>query len=199
MSARILLSIASLALTILPASAQNTQQQSFVSGGHVKIKLEAGDYKIQPSADNQLRVTWSGDSVEHPRVKVRIEAAGSSAEIRVENTPNNNSHFHATIEVPANTDLYVRLSAGDLTVSGITGSKDLESHAGDMIVDVGKPTDYSHVDASVTAGDLNADAFKVAKGGLFRSFKWNGPGSYSLHAHLLAGDLTLRASSATNN
>lgn len=194
---RTLLSVAALALICLPASAQNTQQQSFVSGGHVKIHLEAGDYKIQPSADNNLRVTWGGDSVEHPRVKVTIDAAGRSAEIRVENTPHNN--FHATIEIPAKTDLYVRLSAGDLTVAGITGSKDLESHAGDMIVDVGKPTDYSRVDASVTAGDLNADAFKVAKGGLFRSFHWNGPGSYSLHAHLLAGDLTLQAKEASTN
>jgi hypothetical protein len=199
-TSRAFLCFAALFLTSLAATAQNTQQQSFVSGGHVKIRLEAGDYKIQPSADNQLRVTWSGDSVEHPRVKVTINATGSSAEIRVANTPSNNSHFHATIEVPAKTDLYVRLSAGDLTLSGITGSKDIESRAGDMIVDVGKSTDYSHVDASVTAGDLNADAFKVAKGGLFRSFKWNGPGTYSLHAHLMAGDLTLSAHAAgTNN
>lgn len=194
---RTLLSVGTLALFCLPASAQNTQQQSFVSGGHVKIRLEAGDYKIQPSSDNNLRVTWFGDNVEHAQVKVTIDAAGSSAEIRVQNTPHNN--FHATIEVPAKTDLYVRLSAGDLTVSGITGSKDLESHAGDMIVDVGKPTDYSRVDASVTAGDLNADAFKVVKGGLFRSFTWHGPGAYSLHAHLLAGDLTLQAKASTNN
>ena len=198
-SPRSFLCLSVLSLSFLTASAQNTPQQSFVSGGHVKIKLEAGDYKIQPSADNNLRVTWSGDSVEHPKVKVRIQASGNSAEIRVENTPSNNSHFHATIEVPAKTDLYVRLSAGDLTMAGITGSKDIESHAGDMIIDVGNPNDYAHADASVMAGDLSADAFKIAKGGLFRSFKWNGPGAYTLHAHLLAGDLILEAEQATNN
>lgn len=196
---RTLLSVVALGISSLPAAAQNTQQQSFVSGGRVNIHLEAGDYKIQPSADNQLRVTWYGDSVEHPRVKVTIDAAGSSAQIRVKNTPNNNSNFHATIEVPAQTDLYVRLSAGDLTLTGITGSKDLASHAGDMIIDVGEPNDYSRVDASVTAGDLNASAFKVAKDGLFRSFQWNGPGDHTLHAHLLAGDLTLESNRASSN
>ena len=177
------------------ASAQNTQQQTFVSGGRVKIKLEAGDYKIQPSADNSLRVTWSGDSVERSRVDVTIRTQDKSAEISVENTPHHN--FHATIEVPAMTDLYVRLSAGDLRLAGITGSKDVESRAGDVDIDVGDPSDYSRVDASVVAGDLSASAFKVSKGGLFRSFKWNGSGIYSLHAHLLAGDLTLRAGRAS--
>jgi hypothetical protein len=44
----------------------------------------------------------------------------------------------------------------------------------------------------VTAGDLNAPAFKAATGGLFRSIKWTGPGKYRLHIHLMAGDVNLR-------
>lgn len=177
--------------TCIAALGQNTQQQSFVSGGRVKIKLEGGDYKIQPSSDNNLRVTWSGASVERARVKVNIRTQDKSAEISIADTPHHD--FHATIEIPAKTDVFLRLSAGDLTILGIIGSKDVESHAGDMVIDVGEPADYSHVDASVVAGDLNAPAFKVSKGGVFRSFKWSGPGTYSLHAHLLAGDLTLKS------
>jgi hypothetical protein len=179
-----------LSLTCSSALAQNTQQQSFVSGGRVKIKLESGEYKILPSTDNQLRVTWYGDSVERSHVRVAIRTDDKAAEIVVKDTPQHD--FHATIEIPPKTDLYLRLTAGDLSIAGITGSKDVESRAGDVRIDVGNPEDYSRVDASVTAGDLNAQPFRVSKGGLFRSFKWHGPGSYSLHAHLLAGDLTLR-------
>jgi len=84
------------------------------------------------------------------------------------------------------------MPAGDLEVDGLTGDKDVEIHAGDMILGVGKADDYGHVDASVNAGDLDAQPFGVSKGGLFRSFDKHGGGKYRLHAHVGAGDLVLR-------
>ena len=89
------------------------------------------------------------------------------------------------------------LTAGDLTVDGIEGNKDIESHAGDLTIDVGRAEDYSHVDAALWAGDLEAPPFNVSKGGLFRSFDWKGGGAYTLHAHLKAGDLRLVAKGLT--
>ncbi len=91
-------------------------------------------------------------------------------------------------------DLRIRLTAGALTVNGIRGDKDIESNAGDVIVDVGKSSDWSQVDASVTAGDLSAPVFDANKGGLFRSLHWRGPGKYRLHVSLMAGSLNLRSS-----
>jgi hypothetical protein len=45
----------------------------------------------------------------------------------------------------------------------------------------------------VLAGDLTASAFGVSKDGLFRSFEKDNPsGKYRLHAHVGAGDLTLK-------
>ena len=61
-----------------------------------------------------------------------------------------------------------------------------------MTIEVGPREDYRSVQASVTAGDLSARPFDVTKGGLFRSFSWQGQGKYSLTARLTAGDLTLR-------
>ena len=61
-----------------------------------------------------------------------------------------------------------------------------------MTLGVGKADDYGHVDASVNAGDLDAEPFGVSKGGLFRSFDKHGSGKYRLHAHVGAGDLVLR-------
>ena len=95
------------------------------------------------------------------------------------------------IELPRRTNLIVRLTAGDLKISGIEGSKDVSARAGDVSIDVGPREQYRYVKASVTVGDLTADAFNVNQDGLFRSFEWTGKGQYELRAHLMAGDLKL--------
>jgi hypothetical protein len=161
-------------------------EKDFVSGGKIAMTLESGDYKILASSDNRIHVRWN----EASRTRVKLTTNGNSAVVRVENTPNNN--FHATIEVPALTDLRIRLTAGDMSVTGIKGDKDIEIHAGNLNLLVGNASDWGDVDASVTAGDINASPFQASKGGLFRSFHWRGPGKYRLHVHLTAGDVNLR-------
>jgi hypothetical protein len=167
-------------------TSSNPMEKDFVSGGKVAITLESGGYEIRASADSRIHVRWN----EASGARVKLTTNGKSADLRVENTPHNN--FHATIEVPALTDLRVRLAAGDLRVSGITGDKDIEANAGDVIVSVGSTNDWGDVDASVTAGDISATPFAANKGGLFRSLNWKGPGKYRLHVHLTAGDVNLR-------
>jgi len=161
-------------------------EKDFVSGGKIAMTLESGDYKILASSDNRIHVRWN----EASRTRVKLTTNGNSAVVRVENTPNNN--FHATIEVPALTDLRIRLTAGDMSVTGVKGDKDIEIHAGDLNLSVGNSSDWGDVDASVTAGDINASPFQASRGGLFRSFHWKGPGKYRLHVHLTAGDVNLR-------
>jgi hypothetical protein len=161
-------------------------EKDFVSGGKVRITLESGGYDIRASSDDRIHVRWN----EASGARVKLTTNGQSADLRVENTPHNN--FHATVEVPALTDLRIRLTAGDLTVTGIKGDKDIEAHAGDVNVSVGSSSDWGEVDASVTAGDISATPFQASKGGLFRSLKWKGPGKYRLHVHLMAGDVNLR-------
>ena len=181
------------ALSITPVSlvAQSSGspvEKDFVSGGRIEITLESGDYNIRASSDNRIHVRWNEASAKGVRVKLATNS--KSADLRVENTPHNN--FHAVIEVPALTDVRVRLTAGNLEMAGIKGDKDVEANAGNLNISVGISGDWGDVDASVTAGDVNAPAFKAAKGGLFRSFNWKGPGKYRLHVHLMAGDVNLR-------
>ncbi|HEY2168034.1 MAG TPA: DUF4097 family beta strand repeat-containing protein [Candidatus Angelobacter sp.] len=181
--------LAGLSLMPISLSAQtlgNPAEKDFVSGGRIEITLESGDYKILASSDNRIHVRWN----EASGARIKLTTNGKSADVRVENTPHNN--FHATIEVPALTDLRIRLTAGDMSVTGIKGDKDIEANAGDLNISVGSSSDWGDVDASVTAGDLHAPAFKAATGGLFRSIKWKGPGKYRLHVHLTAGDVNLR-------
>ncbi|HET9166142.1 MAG TPA: DUF4097 family beta strand repeat-containing protein [Candidatus Angelobacter sp.] len=129
-------------------------EKDFVSGGKVEMTLESGDYNIRASSDSRIHVRLN----EASGARVKLTTNGKSADLRVENTPHND--FHATIEVPAVADMRIRLTAGDLRVSGIKGDKDIEANAGDIIISVGSASDWGDVDASVTAGDLHAPAFK---------------------------------------
>jgi len=174
------------AASLVAQTSGSPAEKDFVSGGKVRITLESGGYEIRATSDNRIHVRWN----EASGARVKLTTNGKSAELRVENTPHNN--FHATIEVPALTDLRVRLTAGDLRVTGIKGDKDIEAHAGDVNVSVGDSSDWGEVDASVTAGDISAAPFRASTGGLFRSLKWKGPGKYRLHVHLMAGDVNLR-------
>ncbi len=181
-----LMSMSLVTQNLFAQSSGSPAEKDFVSGGKVEMTLESGDYDIRASSDNRIHVRWN----EANGARVKLTTNGKSADLRVENTPHND--FHATIEVPAVADMRIRLTAGDLRVSGIKGDKDIEANAGDIIVSVGSSSDWGDVDASVTAGDLHAPAFKAATGGLFRSIKWKGPGKYRLHVHLTAGDVNLR-------
>jgi hypothetical protein len=168
-------------------------QHKFASGGTIRLHLESGGYTISPIDSDNIVVTCRTHSESSlKQVKVAIKPSGSTADVVIADTPNGN--FNAVIEVPRQANLWVRLSAGDLVVEGVEGDKDLEVRAGHMQVDIPHPEEYGHCDASVLAGGLNASAFDVAKGGLFRSFEHQGPGKYRLHAHVTTGAIDLLGS-----
>lgn len=161
----------------------------FVPGGRVRIMLCPGGIQLVGTDDTQLRVSYSARQGEED-VRVRIQVNGDEAAIRVSGCPHNN--FELRIELPKMSDLYVRMFAGDMNVNGILGDKDVELHAGHLTMEIGSPNEIGHVDASVLTGDLEAEAFDVSKGGLFRSFDHHGPGKFRVHAHVGAGQIELR-------
>ena len=162
-------------------------QMAFNPGGHLTLSLAAGDYDIVPGSENRVLVTWTGD--EEGRAKAWIQGTASDARLVVEGTPH--QHFHARVEVPSRCDLRVHLTAGDLKVGPVEGSKDIFIRAGDLRVAVPKPDGYGSVHASVWAGDIHAAAFGGERSGLFRSFDWQGTGTYTLQVATWAGDITL--------
>jgi len=191
----------SIALTVLLVSQavvlaqagapEATVRQQFPSGGTVRLHLEAGGYEIIPNDSDSIVVTYKSRSPERLKaVKVTIKASRERADLYVTNTPNNN--FTATIEIPRQSNLWVRLTAGELNVGSLVGDKDLEIRAGRLQVEIPRPQEYGHRDASVTTGSIEARAFEVSTGGLFRSFHQQGPGKYRLHAHVMAGEIDLR-------
>jgi hypothetical protein len=170
-------------------TANNRLTRGFVSAGKVFMDLSAGAYEIEGTAGNEIRVRWQTRNPDDmDDVRAKLEVSGREATLRLDGPHNN---FRAAIEVPERTDLVLRLSAGDLEVRRIEGSKDIDVWAGDITIEVGEAARYRRVSASVRAGEIDANPFKVNKGGLFRSFEFDGKGAYDLRVKLMAGDLKL--------
>jgi hypothetical protein len=74
-------------------------------------------------------------------------------------------HFKVDIGVPTRADLYIRLTAGELSVDNVEGNKDVGLHAGEIDIDVVRPEDYHSVSASVWAGEVHASPFHLSEGG----------------------------------
>jgi len=166
-------------------------QVDYPSGSQLNLRLRSGDIRVVGGAENKVAVRVDAKNLEKAReVRVIFDRSEHSGELRVSGGPRDN--IQITVEVPKDTGLYVRMSAGELEIRDVTGDKDVQIHAGELIVHVGNPEDYSHVDASVLTGDIDASPFHEDHGGLFRSFHKSGNGKYRLHAHVGAGDLTLR-------
>ncbi len=166
-------------------------QVVFPTGGQLNMHLRSGDFRVIGREDDKITVRVEAKDPEKAKeIKVRFQRFDHSAELIISGGPKNDVQI--TVEIPRSTGLFVRMPAGQLELSDITGDKDVQLHAGELIVGVGNPADYSHVEASVTTGGLEAAPFGESHGGLFRSFHKEGNGKYKIHAHVGAGDLTLR-------
>jgi hypothetical protein len=163
----------------------------FHSGGKLRMYLRSGDFHIVGGSGDKITVRITGrNAYRASDMRVQLEGSNNSADLTVSGGPRND--LEVTIEVPKKTGLYVRMPAGNLELQHVTGDKDAELHAGELVIDVGDASDYSRVDASVYSGGLEANPFGESHGGLFRSFHKEGNGKYHLHAHVGAGDLTLQ-------
>jgi len=157
-------------------------------GQTLKLELSSGDYQIEPGVAGKLTViSKEPDSSQPQKPRFGIDTNPKEAAVRVD-APKD---YAAVIQVPRNSNLRIHLSGGRLRVDGINGDKDIESSAGDVSIDVGRPENYRRVDASVDLGHIDAPPFQVAQEGYEQSFSRIGRGSYRLHAHVGTGEIRL--------
>jgi hypothetical protein len=159
-------------------------------GREIAMNLRAGDITIDGTDAPFVRVSCVvRGAVNDSARNIKISFAADHLTIR--GGPDREVHFR--IEIPRSMNLRVRCSAGNLTVSGIAGDKDIELNAGNLTISVGDAGTYRHAQASVLAGNISAGPFGAEHDGLFRSFSKDNPaGRYRLRAELLAGNLTLK-------
>jgi hypothetical protein len=171
----------------------HAEQQEFPAGGRVLIHVRAGDLRIMKGTDPHHIVLRYSAERHHQDitglVQHRFEVYGDEAEIQLK-APANNVDFNVEIEVPGPADLKVRMLAGDLTVEGIEGNKDIELHFGDLAIKGVRQASYRVIDASTHAGDVSGLPGGT-HGWIGQSGKVLGNGQYRLHAHVGAGDVRL--------
>jgi len=184
------------------AASTETREETLTMDGHpfqtdltrisaVRLHLQDGDFRIVGGDSDEITIRTDGkNAAQAKRMKVRIRRTGDSLDLTFSRVPKN--EVQITIAIPRETSLYARMRAGDLSVDGITGDKDVELLAGDLSIQVPSAADYGAVDLSVKFGDVSGSQFGDPKGLMGNSVKQDGSGKYRLHAHVFAGDLTLK-------
>lgn len=157
----------------------------------VRLHLHDGDFRIIGSDSDDITIQTNGKNQPlAKKMKVHLERTADSLSITFSHVPKN--ECQVTIAIPKETNLFARMRAGDLSVDGVSGDKDLELTGGDMSIQVPDPDAYGTVDLKVRFGDVSGSQFGDPKGWMGSSLKRDGNGKYRLHAHVFAGDLTLR-------
>ena len=157
----------------------------------VRLHLQDGAFRIVGGEAGEITIRTEGKNAAQARkMKVQIRRTGDSLDLTLLHVPKN--EVQITIAIPRETSLYARMRAGELSVDGVAGDKDLEMLAGDLSIQVPDAAEYGAVDLSVKVGDLSGTQFGDPKGWLGNSVRQDGTGRYRLHAHVFAGDLTLK-------
>jgi hypothetical protein len=170
---------------------KNHFETEFVPGGRLQLEVRSGAVRISGTDRDLISIHYEGRNDEDiSDVVVHCRKTANNARLEVSGGPRND--FQVWIEIPRETQLKVRMPFGDLNIDQVHGGKDVELHAGQLSIAVGDPKDFAQIEASVYTGELNLSALGVDKGGLFRSYKKDGPGKYRLYAHVGSGELDLR-------
>lgn len=182
---------AGLQLTAVAQKAERPDriERPFAKGGRIVMDLSAGGYTIRGGAVDSIRVSWrTRDPREMASVKADLSVTGNSAVLRTDGPSDN---FRVDVDVPAVADLQIDLSAGEVNLRGVEGNKSVSMWAGEVTMEVGDANLYKSVDVTVRAGEIDAGPFGGTRGGLFRSYHWQGSGKYSIVAKLAAGEVRL--------
>jgi hypothetical protein len=133
-----------------------------------------------------------GDASEAQRIHIRFQGNPDNGSLTIAGDLLKGNNVRVRIEVPRKTSLRVEMSAGEVKVEEISGDKDIDLYAGRIAISSARPWDYRSVDVSVSIGAVNAPVYGEQKGGFFRGLtKETADGEYSLHAHVITGEIDL--------
>ena len=189
-----LLMVVLAALPVLGIAAEATQPVTlaFKTGGSIRMNLPSGGVDVVGTPDERITVSWRSNSADLDRkvkVDLREESNGKEAVVVID-APGN--HIRYRVEVPRQSNIAIRMSAGDCAVRSVQGDVSASLLAGNLELRVAEPRDYRLVRGSVTSGGLSAKPWGIDKGGLFRSFEATGDGRHEIRMEVLAGQLVIR-------
>ena len=115
-----------------PSRRSDTLERAFASNGRINMDLAAGEYRITGTGDNRIRMDWKvRDRSGLSDVSARADVRGRDAMITTD-CRDGDSGFEVAIQVPRRADLFIRLTAGEMTIEGIEGHKDVRLYAGEL-------------------------------------------------------------------
>src|SRR6202163_3191405 len=162
----------------------------FASRGQLDLRIRPAEIHIIGSDEDRIVVRVGGRQGRDSKdVEARFEKHGNSGVLEITGGPRDDVSI--TVQVPKESNLVVRVFAGDVEVRDIVGDKDVQLNFGALRIGVGDPTGYSTVKASVSSGEIHAKPFGESRGGLFRSLEKSDNGKYKLRAYVGAGRLSL--------
>jgi hypothetical protein len=162
----------------------------FAPRGQLDLRIRPAEIHVIGSDEDRIVVRVGGRRGPDSRdVQARFEKHGNSGVLEITGAPRNDVTI--TVQVPRESNLVVRVFAGDVEIRDVGGDKDVELNFGSLRIGVGHATDYSSVKASVSSGEIDAKPFGESRGGLFRSVEKSGNGRYKLRAYVGAGRLSL--------
>jgi hypothetical protein len=162
----------------------------FTPRGQLDLRIRPAEVHIIGSDEDRIVVRVAGkQGLDSKDVQARFEKHGNSGVLEITGGPRNDVTI--TVQVPKESNLVVRVFAGDVEIRDVVGDKDVELNFGALRIGVGDATGYSSVKASVSSGEIDAKPFGESRGGLFRSLEKSGNGKYKLKAYVGAGRLSL--------
>src|SRR3984893_4735981 len=170
--------------------AHHTFYVDFAPRGQLDLRIRPAEIHVIGSDEGRIVARVAGKQGRDSKdVQARFEKHGNSGVLEITGGPRNDVTI--TVQVPKESNLVVRVFAGDVEVRDVVGDKDVELNFGALRIGVGDATGYSMVKASVSSGEIDAKPFGESHGGLFRSLEKSGNGKYKLRAYVGAGRLTL--------
>jgi hypothetical protein len=130
----------------------------FASRGQLELRIRPAEIHIIGSDEDRVVVRVGGwQGLDSKDVGARFEKHGSAGVLEITGGARNDMSI--TVQVPKESNLVVRVFAGDVEVRDIVGDKDLELNFGALRIGVGGATGYSTVKASVSSGEIDAKPF----------------------------------------
>jgi hypothetical protein len=150
----------------------------FASRGQLDLRIRSAEIHIIGSDEDRVVVRVGGrQGLDSKDVGARFEKHGNAGVLEITGDPSNDMSI--TVQVPKESNLVVRVFAGDVEVRDIVGDKDLELNFGALRIGVGDATGYSTVKASVSSGEIDAKPFGESMVGYFGRSKSQGMASTS--------------------
>lgn len=174
------------------ASRPATHVESMVSspGATLQVVLRTGYLRIKRGTDpNHIRMSYTAECRNEDasgRVHPRFQESDSVTAIIL--AAPYRTKLDVTLEVPSPLTLEVKMFAGDITIDGVEGNKEIDLSIGELYLTGERKRACSDVSASVSIGEIYGFPGRL-RGFIGRHGQFHEDGQYELRAHMRIGEI----------